>query len=87
MKIEFTKPQNLNGTELLAELEKAGIIASEPLIDDNDSFWLDLDNKDVAKAKPIIAAHNGNMVAPQLTIAQKLAIVGLSIEDLKAALA
>ena len=87
MKTEFTKPQNLNGAELLAELKQAGITASDPTIDDNDSFWLVLDGKDVAKAKPIIAAHDGTMVAPELTIAQKLASVGLSIAELKAALA
>lgn len=87
MMTEFTKPANLNGKELLQELQTAGIIATNPTVDDNNAFWLDLEAKDVAKAKPIIAAHNGTMVATEPTIVQKLASVGLSIEELKAALA
>lgn len=84
--IQFIKPKNLNGAELLEELKVAGIIAKTPTLDGDDNFWLDLDSNDEAKAKPIIAAHNGTMIAAELTINQKLASVGLSIDDLKAAL-
>jgi hypothetical protein len=83
--ILFTKPQNLNGAELLDELKAAGIIAQTPMVD-GDNFWLDLKKSDEAKAKPIIAAHNGTMIAPELSITQKLASVGVTIPDLKAAL-
>jgi hypothetical protein len=86
--IEFTKPSNLNGTELLAELKTAGVkITNNPTIDGDGKFWLDIVEADKSKATPIVAAHNGTLVAPEPTVADKLASVGLSIEDLKAALA
>ena len=86
--IKFNKPTNLNGAELLAELKAGGVVvAGLPLIDENGEFWLDVKEADKTKATPIIAAHNGTMVAHEPTIAEKLASVGLSIEELKAALA
>jgi hypothetical protein len=88
--ISFTKPVNLNGTELRDELNAGGVaISYDPdvmVIDGNGNLLLEIDQKDVAKATPIVAAHNGSLVAPEPTIAQKLASVGLTIEDLKAAL-
>jgi hypothetical protein len=85
--IQFTKPTNLNGTELLAELNAGGVsITQPPLIDGEDNFWLDIAEADKAKATPIVAAHNGTTVAPEPTIADKLASVGLSVADLKIAL-
>lgn len=42
-------------------------------------------NLDEAKAQELLDAHDGTVVEP--TVAEKLASVGLSIEDLKAALA
>jgi hypothetical protein len=86
--IKFNKPTNLNGAELLAELKAGGVVVTGlPLIDENGEFWLDIKTTDTSKATPIVAAHNGTMVAPEPTIAEKLASVGLSIEELKAALA
>jgi len=85
--IQFTKPQNLNGAELLAELNAAGLlITNSPMIDGAGDFWLDIAEADKAKATPIVAAHNGTIVAPELTIEDKLASVGLSVTDLKTAL-
>lgn len=85
--IQFTKPQNLNGTELMAELNTAGVsILNSPIIDGEGNFWLDIAEKDKAKAAPIVAAHNGTMVAPEPTLDEKLASVGLSVADLKSAL-
>jgi hypothetical protein len=85
--IKFEKPVNLNGAELLDELNSAGIvITSKAVVDGNDDLWLDIANKDEAKAKPIVAAHNGTTVAPEPTVEQKLASVGLNLEDLKSAL-
>ena len=85
--IKFDKPENLNGTELLAELNAAGIkITESPSIDGNGDFWLDIASKDEAKAKPIVAAHNGTTVKAEKTIEQKLASVGLDLGDLKTAL-
>ena len=88
--ISFTKPVNLNGTELRDELNAGGVaISYDPdvmVVDGNGNLLLEIDQKDVSKATPIIAAHNGTTIAPEPTIAQKLASVGLTIEDLKAAL-
>ena len=85
--IQFTKPANLNGVELLAELNAAGVAITEsPMIDGAGDFWLNIAEADKAKATPIVAAHNGTVVAPEQTIEDKLASVGLSVPDLKAAL-
>lgn len=85
--IQFTKPAKLNGAELLAELNAGGVaITQSPLIDGAGNFWLDIADADKAKATPIVATHNGTIVAPEQTIENKLASVGLSIDELKAAL-
>jgi len=85
--IQFTKPQNLNGTELLEQLNAGGVsITQPPQIDGEGNFWLDISDLDETKAAPIVAEHNGTQVAPEPTIADKLASVGLSVTDLKEAL-
>jgi hypothetical protein len=87
--IKFNKPINLNGTELRKELRNAKVDIS----DDNLSvreisgdLYLDIKPADEAKAETVVAAHNGTIVAPEPTIEDKLASVGLSLPDLKAAL-
>lgn len=85
--IKFTKPTNLNGAELLKELNAGNVSITEPpLIDGNGDFWLDIAEADKAKATLIVTAHNGTTIAPNLTIVDKLASVGLSVTDLKEAL-
>ena len=88
--IQFTLPTNLNGTELRKELNDAGVAISDGLnsvMDDGcGNLLLDIAEADKTKATPIVAAHNGTTVAPEPTIADKLAIVGLSVTDLKEAL-
>ena len=85
--IQFNKPTNLNGAELLQELNAAGVvIETPPTLDGNDVLWLDIAAKDEAKAASIVAAHNGTMVAPEPSVADKLESVGLSVADLKTAL-
>jgi hypothetical protein len=88
--IKFDKPVNLNGAELLDELAAVGIeLQNEtqaPFIDGNGDFWLDIKPTDEAKAEAVVTAHNGTTVAPEPTIETKLASVGLSLPDLKAAL-
>jgi hypothetical protein len=85
--IQFTKPTNLNGVELLNELKAGSVVITElPMLDGNGDFWLDIAEADKAKATPIVAAHNGTLVAPEQTIEDKLASVGLSLPDLKTAL-
>lgn len=85
--IQFNKPANLNGAELVAELQIAGVtIDSVPLLDADGKLWLDINSKDVSKAENVIAAHNGTIIAPEPSVADKLASVGLNLNDLKAAL-
>jgi hypothetical protein len=85
--IQFTKPTNLNGAELLAELNAGGVAMTQwPELDGLGILWLDIAEADQAKATPIVAAHNGTIIAPEPTIADKLASVGLSIEELRTAL-
>lgn len=84
--IKFDKPENLNGTELLAELNAAKIkITEPPIVDGNNDLWLDIDGKDESKAQPIVAAHNGTIVAPDKS-AQRQAIaerLGLTADELQ----
>jgi Ser/Thr protein kinase RdoA (MazF antagonist) len=82
----FTKPTNLNGVELIAELATAGIAVERIVLEANGQLSVPVDAKDEAKAATVIAAHNGTTVAPEPTIAEKLASVGLSLEELKTAL-
>ncbi len=88
--IKFEKPQNLNGQELREQLRNQGILISDDkdsvLIDSNGDFFLDIDLKDKSKAASIVATHNGTIIAPEPSIAEKLSSVGLNIEDLKIAL-
>jgi hypothetical protein len=88
--IKFDKPQNLNGAELLDELAAIGIVLDKlnqaPFIDEENNLWLDISVADETKSVAIVAAHDGTTVAPEPTVADKLASVGLNLEDLKAAL-
>lgn len=85
--IKFTKPENLNGSELVNELKAAGVNTTDfPTVDGNGDLWLPIATKDEAKAKAVVAAHNGTTEQKPLTIEQKLESVGLSLDDLKVAL-
>jgi len=71
-------PTNLNGDQLQIELDAAAVYVGENgLIIDSD--------KTEAQIKTIVAAHVPKPKA-EATVAEKLASVGLSINDLKAAL-
>ena len=87
--ITFTKPENLNGTELRDELNAAGVSISYNQFSieiNNNVLLLDIAETDEIKAAGVVAAHNGTIVAPKPTVADKLAIAGLSVTDLKQAL-
>ena len=88
--IKFNRPTNLNGGELREQLNAAGVkISDDPSSvkeDAEGNLWLDIANKDESKAKSVVEAHNGTTIAPEPTVADKLANAGLTVEDLKAAL-
>jgi hypothetical protein len=82
--IKFNKPINLNGTELLNELNAGNVaISNPPEIDGNGDFWLDIAKKDEAKATLIVAAHNGTIIAPDKTAARQAILdrLGLSADE------
>jgi hypothetical protein len=83
MKI-FPRPTNLNGAELKDEFAAAGVSITQ--LNDLLDGTIRVETDDEIKAAEIIAAHNGTTVAPEPTIEQKLFSVGLTIDDLKAAL-
>lgn len=85
--IQFDKPENLNGFELVAELEAKGIKVIEPLvIDGNGDFWIDINKKDEAKAKAVVAEHNGTVTPVDKTSAKAELLAKLGITADEAAL-
>jgi hypothetical protein len=49
-------------------------------------LYLDIKQPMKPKQQAVVAAHNGTTVAPEPTIEDKLASVGLNLTDLKTAL-
>ena len=86
---KYTKPENLNGSELRAELQASGVLISndsDAVRVIGDSLILDIAKKDHDKAAAVVAAHNGTITPHEPTIEEKLASVGLNVADLKSAL-
>lgn len=85
--ITFDKPSKLNGSELIAELLAAGInVSGIPFDDGQGNLSLDIDESDAIKARSVVLKHKGTTIPPEPTVDQKLEMVGLTINDLKAAL-
>ena len=85
--VKVTKPSDLNGAELMDELNAAGVTITEPpMLDGNGELWLDIAQADLTKAEAVISNHKGTVKAPALTVEQKLANAGLSLDELKTAL-
>lgn len=80
----FNKPINLNGSELKEELAIEGIFVEKIFDNGDNTISFDTDNE--SEAAVVVAIHNGRTVAPEPTIEDKLASVGLSLDDLKVAL-
>ena len=80
----FTKPLNLNGAELISQLLSVGIKVDRITQNTPDTISFETDNEELAVS--VIEKHNGTTVAPQLTVADKLASVGLSIDELRVVL-
>ena len=84
---KFTKPMNLNGYELRAELRAQNIEIADSLssiiVEADGSLFLDIKAKDEEKAAAIVASHNGSIDAAPLSAAEKLQAAGLTVDDLK----
>jgi hypothetical protein len=80
----FTRPKNLNGSELIEELLAVGIEVTR--IVDNSDGTISFDTSEELKAAKVVEAHNGNIVPREPSIEDKLASVGLNLDDLKKAL-
>ena len=88
--ISFDKPLELNGSQLCDELENAGVSINRntsPIIygDSPNTLWLDINPADTQKTQDVLNTHIP-LPAPEPTIADKLASVGLSLDELKTAL-
>jgi hypothetical protein len=58
--LQFTKPDSLNGEQLVNELAAAGVVVTgKPLLDDNLILWLDIPASDKSKASTIVNTHLG----------------------------
>jgi hypothetical protein len=81
--IEFVKPTNLNGKELLEELAAGGVaVTGRPNVE-LEILRLDIKPADKAKATKIIADHNGNTVDVDRS-AEKAAVLerlGITAEE------
>jgi hypothetical protein len=82
--MNFTKPTSLNGTQLKAEFKAAGIDVDFIRDNADGTLTIEVPSNKSTVAETIVQNHVGVEVVP--TIAEKLASVGLSIEDLKVAL-
>jgi hypothetical protein len=89
--IKFNTPKSLNGSQLRKELVAAGVAIStghEAIeLDSNGDLWLEIKETDKAKAKAVVDSHAGSNNSKVLTVQEKLDMVGLSLDELKAALA
>jgi hypothetical protein len=83
--LSFIKPELLNGSQLVNELNNANIkVKGLPFLDGENVLWLDLSEKDYSKAKEIVAVHIGQdetliIEAKKEAILEK---IGISKEEL-----
>jgi len=86
--IQFTKPAQLNGSQLRDELRAAGVAITDDkqavLTDGEQMLWLEIAETNEVTAKKVVTKHIG--IDKEATLDDKLAMVGLSVADLKAAL-
>jgi hypothetical protein len=82
--MNFTKPQALNGKQLKDELKTQGITVEVIEDDGQGQISFDVEKAKEGLAASIVAAHVG--IDKEPTIVEKLESVGVSLNDLKAAL-
>jgi hypothetical protein len=75
----FTKPAQLNGETLIAELKAIGVTISEVIVDGNGNLDLDVKEKDKSKVEEALLVHNGSD-----TISANVALINSAIAKLQA---
>ena len=80
----FNCPKNLNGAELKEELAKVGIIVETILDFADGTIGFECDSR--VEAEKVVKSHNGNILPKEADIQDKLASVGLNVNELKVAL-
>jgi hypothetical protein len=84
---QFIKPANLNGEELINELNAAGVaIVKPPSLDGEGILWLEIKSDDKSKAKKVVAEHNGTTQAPDRSAEKAALLEKLGITSEEAAL-
>lgn len=78
---QFTRPQNLNAAQLMEELAAVDLIVTK--IEDRVDGFIYFDVDDEVKAASIVDTHIGQDSVQVLSLEEKLASVGLSLDDLK----
>jgi hypothetical protein len=87
MLIKFNTPTNLNGQELVAELNAIGVeVTGRPLIDENKELWLNIIESDEAAAATVVASHDGTMIAPDFATQKSALLERLGITEEEARL-
>lgn len=88
--IKFNAPNSLSGSALRKELNAAGIKISNDVdavqIDENGDLLLDIAAKDKSAAQVVLDAHKGISQPVEISLAEKLSSIGLSIDELREAL-
>ena len=86
---QYENQTTVNIETLRKELAAIGVILpseKNAIMVSDTNLFLDIDEKDSDKVIEVLKNHNGNDIVIETTIEQKLASVGLSIDDLKSAL-
>lgn len=91
--IKYTKPAELNGTQLRKELRIANVIISDEaesvMVDNNNDLWLDIAQKDKLAAEAVVNSHIGvdESSANEAAKAALLERLGITADEAKLLLA
>jgi hypothetical protein len=81
----FTQPSDLNGVQLIEEIQAKKILVNGvPSLDSDGVLWLDIDEKDHDKVATIIENHKGEAHYKDATAIARIALLerlGISEEE------
>ena len=84
--INFTKPDKLNGEQLVKELQNAGItVKGNPRLE-GELFFIDIEPTDEVKASKVVGSHIGidiDYASIKASALAKLAALGLTEDEVK----